>query len=224
MLTRMILIVALVVALFAAIACQTKEPPPPARQSAQLDTLVDWMSGQFSNEEQAVTDSRYHNVILVMAPIWDGRTDGHWLYVEQAAADKPDMPFGQRVHQVLQLDDSSFTNEVYAFTEMRPRPGSWRVPMVFDSLSPDDLTLQEGCGIVLSRDSTGAFVGSTIDNTCEAQLMNADYLTSEVRITENSLYSWDRGWDSTGHQVWGTKSGGYLFKKVYEDKEPDLKN
>lgn len=36
--------------------------------------------------EQARADSSYFDIRLVMEPIWEDRTDGRWLYVEQAVA------------------------------------------------------------------------------------------------------------------------------------------
>ena len=44
-------------------------------------------------------------------------------------------------------------------------------------------------------------------------LANASYATSEVVITSTMLKSWDRGFDSADHQVWGASGGPYEFVK-----------
>ena len=57
-----------------------------ADETADLDTLAGWMSGYFSSQQQAFKDSAYRDVRLHMVPIWKDRTDGYWLYVEQAVS------------------------------------------------------------------------------------------------------------------------------------------
>lgn len=48
--------------------------------------------------------------------------------------------------------------------------------------------------------------------------MPASYETSEVKIEENLLTGWDRGFDENDNYVWGTESGPYIFKKVKDYK------
>ena len=70
--------------------------PLDARAGDDLETLVSWMSGSFSSQAQAEADSNYYDIRLEMAPIWQERDDGHWIYVEQAT-----VPGIKRIYGIL---------------------------------------------------------------------------------------------------------------------------
>jgi len=58
------------------------------------------------------------------------------------------------------------------------------------------------------------FEGSTEGNNCQSSLRGAAYVTSKVSISKERIYSWDRGFDAEGHQVWGAEKSGYIFERV----------
>jgi hypothetical protein len=39
------------------------------------------------------------------------------------------------------------------------------------------------------------------------------YTTSEVTITNDTIASWDRGFDADGNQKWGAEAGPYIFRR-----------
>ena len=78
------------------------------------------------------------------------------------------------------------------------------------TLTANDAEERPGCAVNLAwRD--GAFVGATHPTACLSTLRGASYATSEVRLTEAGLTSWDRGFDAAGAQVWGAVVGPYQF-------------
>lgn len=183
---------------------------------AKLDLLAQWMAGTYTSEAQASNDpENYFNVRLVMTPIWTERSDGRWLYVEQAMASALDRPYRQRIYQVSR-EGNGFESTVYTLPgDALAYAGAWQDPSRFDRLSPQMLAEREGCEIALKWDaSSGSFTGSTLGNNCPSDLRGASYATSEVTITANQLTSWDRGFDASGNQVWGAQLGGYQFVKV----------
>ncbi len=182
--------------------------------SKDLQRLVSWMSGSFSSQEQAAIDSTYHDVRVLMVRVWKHRTDGYWLYVEQALADYPDLPYRQRVYHITQLNDDFFESAVYALdASMEIAVLSGR-DSVFATLLPDALVKKDGCSMILRKIAEIKFVGSTIGTDCPSELEDAAYATSEVMIKEKEMVAWDRGYDKDGKQVWGPKKGGYIFKKI----------
>lgn len=68
-------------------------------------TLVDWMQGSYNSEEQSKNDSDYYNISLEMKKIWTDRSDGYWLYVEQAVAETKDQPYRQRIYHLVFEDN-----------------------------------------------------------------------------------------------------------------------
>jgi hypothetical protein len=188
-----------------------------ARPQSDLDRLVSWMAGSFSSQQQAEADSAFLDIRLDMLPIWTGRTDGRWMYVEQAAANSLEQPYRQRIYHLTRRNDSTFSSAVYEFAEPLRFAGAWRTPDLFDALTPDSLEVREGCAIILHPVGDTAFAGRTIDGDCLSEHRGASHATSEVVITADYLSSWDRGWDSAGVQVWGAESGGYMFRKLSEE-------
>jgi len=186
----------------------------------QVNELGNWMTGSFSNAAQAQRDAEnYFDIRLETVRIWPERTDGIWLYVEQAAATRLDKPYRQRIYHVHARDDQSLASVVYTLPDDPMQyAGAYHTPTVFDDLTPADLTIRKGCAIILRRADDGSYVGSTYEKDCESELRGATYATSEVIITPAMLKSWDRGYNDKDEQVWGATEGPYEFIKQPQAK------
>jgi len=69
----------------------------------------------------------FKDIRLGVARIWKARTDGIWLYVEQAAAESLDKPYRQRVYHLRSLGDGRFQSEIYSLKGNPLRlAGAWR--------------------------------------------------------------------------------------------------
>jgi hypothetical protein len=156
---------------------------------SDLDLLVKWMTGSFSCEEQANLDTNYFNIELEMAQIWRDRTDGPWIYVEQAVAEYKDKPYRQRVYQLKRRSDGKIESIVYVIPYPLRFTGDYKKRNPLLRIAPDSLGLREGCKVVLFRVDEGYFTGSTEDKNCISNLRGARYATSEVLIKEDRLIS-----------------------------------
>lgn len=181
---------------------------------SDLALLVSYMQGSFSSEEQSKTDTNFFDIRLQMKPMWLERSDAIWIYVEQAVASKMDRPYRQRVYRVSQLSDGTFESAVFTFPDPLKYAGDWRKDKPLEELSPSDLTERKGCSVFLVKNEDGSFTGGTKGKSCESDLRNAKYASSEVVINANGMTSWDRGYNEKDEQVWGATKGGYIFKKV----------
>lgn len=181
---------------------------------AELARLCAWMSGSFSSEAQAAADSSYFDIRLQMTPIWRERGDALWLYVEQAAAERRERPYRQRVYRLSRRDDGALISEVYLLPAPLRFAGAWREERPLASLAPDSLVRREGCAIELRPRQDGTFAGATSGRDCPSDLRGAAYATSEAVIGPDGMISWDRGFDESGAQVWGAAAGGYIFRKI----------
>ncbi len=177
-----------------------------------LQELHTLMQGSFNSEIQSQVDSSYYNISLHMYPIWEDK--GHYLYVEQALNAMQNRPYRQRVYKINQLTDSTFSSEVYMLKTDSLWIGKWKTPKVFDSISPKDITLKEGCAVVLKRLTKNHYQGKTGDTTCVSTMRGASFARSEVEILEDKIISWDRGFDADGNYVWGAEKAGYIFNKL----------
>jgi len=178
-----------------------------------LKTLVDWMEGPYSSEEQSRNDSDYYNISLEMKKIWTDRSDGYWLYVEQAVAETKDQPYRQRIYHLI-FEDDLIKSIIYSLPNEKNFIGGWKNTEIFDDLDPDSLQKRIGCEVIIKRLDENTFIGSTVEKNCSSNLRGASYATTEVTISKNTLLSWDRGYNDKDEQVWGAVKGGYIFKKI----------
>ncbi len=208
---RLLSLAALSIGLAAAITgCASRASAPPARDAA-VDLVASFLTGTFDSADQAASDPSYFDVRLVTVPLWTERTDGRWLYVEQAISSAADRPYRQRVYRVWRDQDSVLRSDVYTLPEPGALAGAWRTPERLGALTPEMLTLRDGCSIVLEAVRFGEFVGQTLGSGCSSSLSGASYATSEVRLRPDRVESWDRGFDDSGEQVWGATDGAYVF-------------
>ena len=206
-------------AVFAAlpVACGTVNQgvvPAVAPPSAAVDEIASWLCGDFSSAAQAAKDSaHFRDVTLHMAPIWRDRTDGRWLYVEQAMADAARKPYRQRIYCLRDRADGVESMVFELPGDVQAWAGAWSDPSRFNSLMPSLLTPREGCSVHLKRQADGSWKGGTVGEGCESTRQGARYATSEVAVRRDRIETWDRGFDANGKQVWGATEGAYVFIK-----------
>ncbi len=176
----------------------------------QLSTI---MTGHFTSKEQSEQDPEYYNISLHVSPIWKNQ-DGQWLYVEQALTSTQNKPYRQRIYHIQKVNDSILKSTIYTIPEQADWVGKWDTPESFDSISPDQLEIREGCDVFLKKVSDKKYVGSTQGKNCSSSLNGASYATSIVEISSDQMISWDRGFDASGNHVWGAEKAGYVFKRV----------
>jgi len=182
---------------------------------ASVERLAAMMVGTYSSAEQAAEDPEYRVIELHMVRAWRERTDGVWLYVEQAAATAREKPYRQRVYRLTDLGGGVLKSEVFTLPGDPLRfAGEWKRPNPLPDVKVEELTLRDGCALTLTAGPDGAFAGSTNGSDCASELNGARYATSSARITGKELISWDQGFDAMGKQVWGATKGGYIFKKA----------
>jgi hypothetical protein len=172
------------------------------------------MTGSFSSQEQAQADTSFKDIRLEMVQIWKNQTDGHWLYVEQAAAEKLDKPYRQRVYHLTQENDSTFKSAVYTLANPMRFAGAWQEGNPLSSLTPDSLMERAGCAVLLTKQGGDIFIGVSESLSCDSDLYGAIFATSVVMIQKDQIYSWDRGFNINGEQTWGSRAGGYVFKRI----------
>jgi hypothetical protein len=188
--------------------------PATVRPGASVDHVATLMIGDYSSAAQASKDpAHFKSVALHMVPIWIDRTDGRWLYVEQAMTDTPDKPYRQRVYCVLDRGDGVESRVFELPGNPLALAGAWKQPERLNALTPALLVPREGCSVRLRPQPDGSWKGGTDGQGCESTRQGASYATSEVTLTGGRIETWDRGFDAAGKQVWGSTEGPYIFLK-----------
>jgi len=187
---------------------------PLVADESPLERIAARLTGAFSNAAQARADSNFREVVLHCARIWPARTDGHWLYLEQAMAIAPNMPYRQQVFLLASAPDGAVEARVFNLANPIVLTGAWKDPQRFASLTPADLVARPGCTIRFKVAADGSATGATEGTGCPSELENADHATTELTVAAEGIGIWDRGFDAAGHQVWGPPFRGFEFRRV----------
>lgn len=192
--------------LLAAVSAAAAPADPMLADYARIAT------GSYTSEAQHRADPRYDIVEAQVTRIWPERTDGVWLYQEQAIVNRPGMspeqaraaPYFQRVARIARAADGTLRRDNYALTDPKAvvgKPGAITPAM----LGP------AGCHNVLERVAAGYWTARTVN--CANGYKGAVEMRSLSVQTETVYANWDRGFDAQGARVWGPADGGYVFVK-----------
>lgn len=195
---------------FTLFSCNTKKQVINAIPETTLSTL---MTGSFDSESQSKSDTSYYNISLHMYPVWTA-TNENWLYVEQALASNQEKPYRQRMYKLEKISEDKYVSTIYKLKNEEMFIGKWKEPDFFDSYDSNILTIREGCAVYLNKINNTTFEGSTKNDNCKSTMRGASYATSEVKITENQITSWDRGFNADGEHMWGATEGAYIFDRI----------
>ena len=178
----------------------------------ELDKVYKMMQGSYDSSLQSKVDSSYYDISLEMHPVWKNSGE-RWLYVEQALTSQKDQPYRVRMYRLLRNENNEIISEVYTIPNEKQYYGKFKMPKAFKYLTPDFLEKREGCEVVIKEDTDGFYSGGTGKTSCMSNMRGASYATSIVKMSDNQIISWDRGFDKDGNQVWGAEKGGYIFMK-----------
>jgi CpeT protein len=183
-------------------------------EPSALDHLYVFLTGSFSSADQARGDQNFRAASLHVTPIWTDRTDGPWLYLEQALSDAPAHPYRQLVYQLGLYGDETLAVRIFELPDLLAATGAWKDPARLAHLTPANLVQREGCTLVLRLQAGGTFKGETEGRGCASSLRGASYSMVETVISNLQIITWERGFNSAGAQVWGSIHGGAVFKRV----------
>lgn len=209
---------ALFVASVAAVLAACAHAPPPA---SPVDRVAAWLQGRFDNAAQAQADPRFAAVTVRWTPLWPERDDGRWFLVEQALAATPDAPYRVRVHRLRDDGEGGVASDVFLPPRADEASGeddagaaakAGATGLVDPRFAVDDLDALPGCTVRL-RPAGGGFRGATRGRDCPSHVRGATYTTAEVVLDAGGFASWDRGYAADGTQVWGARSGPYVFRR-----------
>ncbi|MFA9200856.1 MAG: chromophore lyase CpcT/CpeT [Cypionkella sp.] len=195
----------------AAIAATPAEP--------EVAEYISSAVGTFSSEAQHRADPRYDWVEARVVRIWPERTDGVWLYQEQAIVNQSGLapeaararPYFQFVARVTPLAPGVLRRDNFRVLDgarwLRLAPGDPRA----GALSPADLA-PASCHNRIEKVAIGVFQGRT--ESCANGYKGAASMQSLSVATPEMYVNWDRGFDRAGTRVWGPEAGGYVFRRV----------
>ncbi len=135
--------------------------------------LAKWITGTYSNN--------INEIDLTMYPIWQNRSDGFWIYMEQSFS-KNKKAIIQRIYQLLELKDGLYEVIVYELPFESRFTECWKNEKPLETLNPVSLIHKTDCTIIIKRKCQLIFEGRTIGNDC-----NDEKDINEIIITKKSI-------------------------------------
>lgn len=190
-----------------------------AKDAGYHDELTALTLGSFTTSAQSARDDRYGVAEAEIVRIWPDRTDGVWLYQEQAyMGDTPDdidqsmkaRPYFARVTHSVEVTPGVVQRSVHKLKNPAAAAGGWQADEPLSDLGPADLEDSE-CAITVTRIAENYWRSES--EQCPNAHRGAAYALSLGITTDGAYANWDRGFTEEGEHVWGPSSGGYIFKR-----------
>ncbi|WP_264322005.1 chromophore lyase CpcT/CpeT [Zarconia navalis] len=177
--------------------------------------LSQWMAGAFSNQKQALENSKlYAHIWVFFRPLPFEFFSGIGFYSEQVYDYDLWSPYRQGVHRMVDRGDSIYI-ENYGLSDPVVYAGAAREPSILKSITPDCIERRHNCSMIFKKDGD-RFLGCVEPgNQCLIPRNgHQTYLVSEVELTQTTWISLDRGYDITTHEhIWGSGAGPLKFEK-----------
>ncbi|MCE2572870.1 chromophore lyase CpcT/CpeT [Motilimonas eburnea] len=182
--------------------------------SDELEKLSLWFEGEYSNLNQAESDPNFASLQFLIRRFWHQRVDGSWFYTEQIKNQKGVLPYQQRILQFIDQPNGSIRMHTYTTPQPIDFTGAFYQPSLLNSLTLQQLTMQQGCDIVFDyKPKLGQFIGTTESHECWLNFRGASHLKISYAISENQFFQEVAGYTDKEEQVWSTSSPGYHFVK-----------
>ncbi|MEY4066030.1 MAG: hypothetical protein RIR26_2238 [Pseudomonadota bacterium] len=184
---------------------------------ALVNEFANLLVGQFDSSAQSIDNPNYLDVTVQYCPVVlnnlpKALSQGRYLALRQTVSTESN-PYRVRIIRVFAGDSS---NEVKAasfalkagtdISDICTKPETDRM-VAFEALSP------ERCTTTLVKQGE-EFSGGTPPEGCPSDRMGAVRMTSEVKVSAQSMSTWDRGWDAQGALAWGPAQGPYQFERT----------
>ncbi len=195
----------------------TSATPATPDLGQQVQEVAAYLEGTMATASQAAANSKAPNVQMTTCRVHvasSGQTtDVIFLYQEQALAGQLEKPYRQRF---LQLSPSSYSQSVRSLSYRPSNAAAWvnfcNKPLSDRTVSLSDLG-KPVCSVFLKR-LGDTYSGRTPADGCPANVRGAVRITNQIVLSKSGMDTWDRGYDSTGKQVWGAKTEAYQYRKV----------
>lgn len=177
------------------------------------------VAGTYSSVAQHRADPRYDEVEARVIRIWPERTDGVWLYQEQAIINQPGLdretararPYFQFVARVTMLSDGILRRDNFRVRDRARWVGMTTGDTRLAALGPADLE-PASCHNRIEFIAAGHWSSRT--ESCTNSYRGAAFMESRSISTPAGFINWDRGFTASGEHVWGPRWGGYVFDRV----------
>ncbi len=183
-----------------------------------LETLAEYMAGEFDNQAQAKESPAW----FVHLRLWQRPVkllEDLAIFAEQSNVLKLEQPYRQRLLR-LQESEGELKVQYYQFKDPNQVKGAGQQPELLDRLTEQEIELLPGCTLQVTTKSMAQglhFIASPPPDTrCAFSLQGSTIQVSlGFEAMPNRFLSYDKGIDpETQQPIWGALMGAYEFQKM----------
>lgn len=211
------MIVRILIVVFASlsIAQYLKGVPLGNTTREDLDSLLAWTEGTFSNAIQARVDSSFDRISIWSKRIWTSRLPGGWFFVRVMKHDSMSViTLSQQVYHVNSIEEGMFEVTVYAMSDEMANTDP--VSAEIEQFSAHSLTQRRGCELYLQA-ADRTFIGGTHGTACASTVQGASYTTAELLISPQGLWWLERTYAPGGEAVGRLQTSAYALLREKQD-------
>jgi hypothetical protein len=189
------------------------DPTDSTQQQHHLTRIVSHLVGVMDTSRQASLNPKQPNVRMTtcLIKVDDLETNHHFLYQEQAMANKLDQPYRQRFLEIFPSENSQ---QIIAKSYKPVNPDQFKGFCNHNEIERNFTTNQLGeyvCQVILTP-VISIYRGETPPEGCKANVRGAVRITNTIILHSQGMDTWDRGFDQEGNQVWGAENESYQFR------------
>lgn len=160
--------------------------PLGGKTSEDLDSLLKWTEGTFSNSVQVGVDSSYDLVTIDSKRIWKSRKPGGWFIVRIIRHDSLSAKtLSKYVYHVSSVEEGMFEITIFSLSEAMAKADDMNEDI--EHFSVRDLAQRSGCELYLQA-ADRTFIGGTHGTACPSSVPGASYSTTELLISPRGLW------------------------------------
>ncbi len=175
------------------------------------------ISGVFSNKEQALNNPKnFAHIQIHIRPLFFKTYKCFAFYSEQRYQHDIWNPYRQSINKLTHKKET-FTLSNHKIENKERFTGGALDISLLENISKYKLHKKSGCSMHFRETTPGNFSG-IIESGCKCYIQfgkDKTYVKSEVKVNQNSLISYDSGYQiETDKKIWGSDFGPLIFKKI----------
>jgi CpeT/CpcT family (DUF1001) len=189
----------------------------------ELKTLAQYLAGEFSNQEQALSQPAWYvNLRLWLRPVNIFGDESITLFAEQANIVNINQPYRPRILRLKYSDNqpNNLIVEHYKFKEINQVKGGGSNRDILEKITLNHLEFLPNCTLKVetqkSENTANFKVLPISENPCSFSYENKEYQVKlGFEVNEKQLLTYDKGIDkNTGKAIWGALMGPYIYQKI----------
>ena len=198
---------------FLSVSCKSLKTN--SSRNAQL--LLPNLEGKYEKVNVNPSDTTHSNGYLYIERLGHASfRDESWFFMVEHDENNTPIAYTDKIYKINRTEQGYSLNlYIPASISTKPIIGQKET---FKAIKKDQLMKKSGCTVFLNERPGGDIMGSTLGRSCSNRFKGSLYARSEIKISADSLWLVNQGFDEYDRFVWGPKKYAPKYVKVESGK------